>query len=160
MKQRVFDFDPAATNSDLVLAAAMRCAGNAGRKVQVVVRVPIKSRDQEEKYHAMVADIARQVPFHGKLRDADHFWKRLLVDAFKHDTKDDPELAAEWASVGGIETVPALNHDGFVILGEQTRKFTSKLAAAFIEWLHAYGAENGVRWSMPKWQERLLEVAA
>lgn len=159
MKQRVFDFDPAAPNGELALAAAMRFAAGAGCKVQVVVRKPIKSRDQEEKYHAMISDIAAQVQFHGKFRDADHFWKRLLVDAFKYDTKDDPDLAAEWAKVGGIETVPALNHDGFVILGEQTRKFTSKLANAFIEFLHAYGAENGVRWSVPKWQERLLEVA-
>lgn len=160
MRQRVFDIDPASPQMALALAAAMEFAGNAGCKVQVVVRAPLKSRDQEEKYHAQIHDIARQVPFHGKLRDADHFWKRILVDAFKYDTKDDPDLRDEWAKMGGIETVPALNHDGFVILGEQTRKFPAKLASAFIEWLNAYGAENNVRWSVPKWQERMLEAAA
>ena len=74
-------------------------------------------------------------------------WKRLLVDAFHHDTKDDPDLADDWRKVAGdMQFVPALNHPGVIVLGQQTRHFTRKLASAFIEWLYAFGAESGVAW--------------
>ncbi|MDO9252573.1 MAG: recombination protein NinB [Hydrogenophaga sp.] len=102
-----------------------------------------KTREQEERYHAMVGEIAKQQTVMGRKLSAES-WKRLLVDAFKHDTKDDPQLARLWAEVGDMQMAPALNHDGFVMLGEQTRKFPKLLASAFIEWLFAYGAEVGV----------------
>src|SRR5690606_32501596 len=42
---------------------------------------PKKSRDQEEKYHAMIGDIAKQVDLNGQRWGVDDA-KRLLVDAF------------------------------------------------------------------------------
>lgn len=114
-----------------------------GQEVVVELREPSKTRPQEERYHAMIGDIARQVPIMGKRLSSESF-KRLLVDAFKHETKDDPVLALEWRKLGEYTVLPALNHDGFVVLGEQTRRFTKKLATAFIEWLFAFGAEHGV----------------
>lgn len=118
----------------------------AGERVVLEVRSLSKTRAQEEKYHAMIGEIAAQMTLHGKRLGAEA-WKRLLVDAFKHDTKHDPELRQEWDKFGSIELMPALNHDGFVAIGEQTRKFSVKLASAFIEWLLAFGAENGVTFS-------------
>lgn len=109
------------------------------------VSPPNKSRDQEAKYHAMFGDIAEQVEFHGTRFDRDT-WKRLLVDAFHYDTKDDPDLVEEWRRMGEMRFAPALNHPGVVMLGHQTRDFQVKLASAFIEWLYAFGAENGVVW--------------
>lgn len=112
-----------------------------------VVRVspPNKSRDQEAKYHAQIGDIAAQVLLHGQRFDAE-MWKRMLVDAFHYDTKDDPELAEDWRRMGDVRFAPALNHPGVVVLGFQTRDFPKRLASAFIEWLYAFGAENGVEW--------------
>lgn len=113
-----------------------------------VVRIspPDKSRDQEAKYHAMFGDIADQVDHCGQKFDAET-WKRLLVDAFHHETKGDPDLAEDWRKVAGdMQFVPALNHPGVIVLGQQTRHFTRKLASAFIEWLYAFGAENDVAW--------------
>lgn len=106
---------------------------------------PNKSRDQEAKYHAMLGDIAEQVTFHGQKFDAET-WKRLLIDAFHHDTKDDPELRDEWRRMGDLQFMPAFNHAGLIALGFQSRKFTKPLASAFIEWLYAMGAENNVQW--------------
>lgn len=146
----LYIYDPENPGRDNVLALLCHDVEAAGKTVHILVRPPVKSREQEQHYHAMIGDIAKQVPFYGKMRDADTFWKRLLIDAFKHDTKAIPELAEEWAKFGSVESVPALNHDGFVIIGEQSRKFTKKLASAFIDWLGAYGGENGVIWTPPK----------
>jgi hypothetical protein len=148
--KRPFVYDPENPRREAVLELLCDFTRKAGRRMVVVVQDPAKSREQEQKYHAMIGDIADQVPFHGRMRDADTFWKRLLIDAFKHDTKDDADLAVEWAKFGGMELVPALNHPGFVSIGEQSRNFSVKLAKAFIDWLDAYGAENDVRWSEPK----------
>jgi hypothetical protein len=115
----------------------------AGGRVMLQLGEPAKSRVQEERYHAMIGEIAEQCEVMGKKLDAES-WKRLLVDAFKHDTKNDPDFADEWQKFGTLQMLPALNHDGFVAVGEQTRKFSVKLATAFIDWLGAFGAEQGV----------------
>src|SRR3546814_2942540 len=76
--------------------------------------------------------------------DLDEDMKRILVDAFKHETKNDPDFVDLWANMGDLRLVPAIGRDGFVPLGEQTRRFPKKLAAAFIEWLYAFMAENRI----------------
>ena len=104
---------------------------------------PRKSRAQEERYHAMIGDIAKQLTHAGRSWSAEDM-KRLLVDAFRNDTKDDPELAEEWKEMGHFRMAPSIGRDGFVVLGYPTKKFPKKLASAFIDWLFAFGAENGV----------------
>ena len=118
----------------------------SGRSVVLGLSEPTKSRVQEERYHAMIGEIAKQSTLHGKQLTAES-WKRLLVNAFKHDTKDDPDLISAWAQMGDISLLPALNNPGFVMVGDQTRTFPKVLATAFIEWLFAWGAETGVRFS-------------
>ncbi len=113
----------------------------AGNRIAVRICDQSKSRDAEEKYHAMVGEIAAQVEVGGKLRDAETM-KRLLVDQFKADTLHD--FADEWHRFGSIEMAPSLDGQRVVVLGVQTRKFTRKLASAFIEWLYAFGADAGV----------------
>lgn len=113
----------------------------AGHKLAIRIGDQSKSRDAEEKYHAMVGEIAKQVEVGGKLRDAETM-KRLLVDQFKADTLHD--LADEWAKFGTLEMVPSLDGQRVVVLGTQTRHFSTKLASAFIEWLYAWGADAGV----------------
>ena len=109
--------------------------------------VKLKSREQEKLYHAQIGDIARQYTHAGRMWDADDM-KRLLVDAFRRDTKDDADLKDCWATFGDIRLAPCLgNHDGFVALGYPTRRFPKPLASAFIEWLYALGSEVGVTWS-------------
>ena len=108
-----------------------------------------KRRIQEEKYHAQLGDIAKQVPFFGKMRDEETV-KRLLIDAFvrvvrdiaKGEGKPDP-----FPIQGAM--LPSLDGEGVVQLGVQSRKFTVKQAALFIEYLYSYGAENSVRWTEP-----------
>lgn len=96
-----------------------------------------KSREQEKHYHELIGQIAGTRTLYGK-RLPPESWKRLLIDAFKHETRNDPDLSREWAKFGTVELLPALNHPGFVMCGEQSRKFSVRLASAFIEWLQSF----------------------
>ena len=103
-----------------------------GKQLTLEIKTANKSREQEEKYHAMIGEIAKQAQHLGSKWDAES-WKRLLVDQFCKDI--------------GIKTgvvIPNLSGDGIVQLGFQTRKFTKEQASEFVEWLHAWGAEHGV----------------
>jgi hypothetical protein len=105
---------------------------NAGKPLVMEIKAADKSRDQEQKYHAMISEIAMQAQHMGSKWDAES-WKRLLVDQFCKES--------------GLKTgvvMPNLSGDGIVQLGFQTRKFTKEQASEFVEWLYAWSAENGV----------------
>lgn len=152
---RTFVIDSPQQYKDVVTALlpSVRHELAEGSKVELCVkrRRDTKSRQQEEKYHAMIRDIAKQVSITDGRMLPPASWKRLLVNAFKHETRNDPDLREAWHLFGDdLELIPALNNDGFVAVGEQTRRFNMQLGGAFIEWLYAFGSEHSVRWSAPK----------
>lgn len=114
--------------------------------VEIVIRRLLKTRPQEKHYHALIGDIADQYRHKGRSWEREDM-KRLMVDAFWYDTRHDPDLAEAWSEVSALQLAPAIGRDGFVALGLQTRRFSKVLAIAFIEWLYAFGNENGVRWT-------------
>jgi hypothetical protein len=130
---------------DIARQRAMEAVRTAAQGLEVLIREPAKSRDQEEKYHAQIGDIADQWNYLG-VKWSREDMKRILVNAFKEDTKNDPELAECWRQVGELRAVPGIR-GGLVMLGEQTRKFPKKLASAFVEWLYALGVEQDIEWS-------------
>ena len=105
----------------------------AGKKLTLEVKDASKSREQEEKYHAIIGDIAKQAQHLGAKWDTED-WKRLLVDQFIKDMN----------GVGGSKIIPNLDGTGIVQLGFQTRKFTKEQASMFVEFLQAWAANNGV----------------
>lgn len=108
-----------------------------GNKLVLTVTKQSKSREQEEKYHAIIGEIAEQASHLGAKWSAED-WKRLLVDKFIRD-----------AALAGEKIVQNLDGNGIVQLGFQTRKFTVDQASQFIEFLHAWGAENGITFREP-----------
>lgn len=124
---------------DTARAGCSQYAHQAPVGTVVQFREPVKSREQEEKYHAIIGEIAESELLHGQKLPPES-WKRLLIDAFKHDTQHDPELAPHWQRSGSMSLLPALNHPGFVAVGEQSRRFSKRLASAFVEWLLAFQA--------------------
>lgn len=104
----------------------------AGNVLTLTITEPKKSREQEEKYHAMIGEIAKQAEHMGSKWDAES-WKRFLVDQFVRD-----------AGINQGKIVPSLDKTGIVQLGMQTRSFTTEQATEFIDWLHAWGADNGI----------------
>ena len=109
----------------------------------VVIEPPVKSRIQEEKYHAMIADVAWQCTFMGKNWGKED-WKRLLIDAFAKVMAENGTPLSH-----GGQIVPSLDGSGIVQLGYQSRDFRVKEAAEFIEYLYAYGCDNLVVWTDP-----------
>lgn len=135
---------------DIARRGAMEYVRNAPQGWSVVIRPPLKTRDQEAKYHAQIGDIAKQWKFCGRLWDAEDM-KRLCIDQFRRDTIKDPVLGRLWAEMGIVELAPSIDGTGVVALGVQSRKFGKVLASAFVEWLYCLGAENDVVWS-EEWQ--------
>ena len=109
----------------------------------VVFSEPAKKRIQEEKYHAMIADVAKVCVFMGN-KQHENDWKRLLVDSFAKVMR---EAGTPLHHDGRV--IPSLDFERVVQLGIQTKDFTVKEATEFIEYLYSYGAENGVIWSEP-----------
>lgn len=110
----------------------VKAALSAGRKLTLEVKDASKSREQEEKYHAIIGDIAKQAQHMGAKWSPDD-WKRLLVDLY----------CVEKQLPNG-KVVPSLDMTGIVQLGMQTRHFTKEQASEFVEFLLAWCVENGI----------------
>jgi hypothetical protein len=136
----------------MVRANAVQAVKTAPDGWMVTVQEPTKKRIQEEKYHAMIGDIAKQVDFMGSKRDADD-WKRLLVDAFAAAMRDAGTPIHHDGRV-----LPSLDFARVVQLGIQTKDFYVKEAAEFIEYLYSFGAMNNVDWSEPAERDMRLAV--
>lgn len=127
---------------------AMQESFKSGLLYEVIIRpYDEKSREQEEKYHAMISDISKQLLHNGEKLDAES-WKRLFIEAFvivmqemaKGENKPDPFH-------GKARLIMSLDGSRIVQLGVQSRKFGKGMASDFIEYLYAYGVENGVKFS-------------
>jgi len=104
----------------------------AGKQLRMEIKAESKTRDQEEKYHAMLGEIATQAQHLGAKWSTED-WKRLLVDLFAKET-----------GLQGGKIIPSLDGQGIVQLGLQTRNFTKEQAMEFITFLEAWGATNGI----------------
>lgn len=122
---------------------ALQAVQQAPEGYMVVVSEPKRKDIQNEKYHAMLSDIAKVCLFMGNKQHPDD-WKRLLVDSFAKVMR---EAGTPLHHDGRV--MPSLDYQRVVQLGIQTKDFYVKEAAEFIEYLYSYGAENGVVWSEP-----------
>jgi len=103
----------------------------AGRKLTLEIKPASKSRDQEEKYHAIIGEIAKQAQHMGAKWDAET-WKRLLVDKYVREIGLTSKIMAN------------LDNDGLIQLGVQTRKFTKEQANEFVSFLICWCDQNGI----------------
>ena len=110
----------------------VKAALAVGKKLTLEVKDASRSNEQNEKYHAIIGDIAKQAQHMGSKWSAED-WKRLLVDKFMRE---------HWQS--DLTIIPNLDSTGIVQLGIQTRKFTKEQASEFVEFLLAWCATNGV----------------
>jgi len=136
---------------------AMHAISHAPQGYMVTIQEPVKKRVQEEKYHAMLGDIARQIKYMGKRRSLE-CWKRLLVEAFVQILRDEAKAQGKPDPFPAGEVLPSIDGLRIVQVEVLTRNFTVQQASLFIEHLHAFGAESGVVWSYerevaPEWME-------
>lgn len=116
----------------ITLWEKVKASLEVGKCLTIEVKPESKSREQEEKYHAMINIIAKQAQHQGATWDSES-WKRLLIYEFARQT--DLKIST---------IVPSLDGTGIVQLGMQSRKFTKEQATEFIEFLYAWGAQNGI----------------
>jgi hypothetical protein len=103
--------------------------------VSEVAEPPIKSRDQESKYHAILQEITNAMQRLGRTWDFEDV-KRLMLEQFAHETN---------RPTGRI--LPSLDGQRLVQTHLHSRKFNKQDGSEFIEWLHAWCATNGVELS-------------
>ena len=113
----------------------------AGHRLVAKLEPETRRDNHNRHFHSLIAQIAKQLG--GDLADPEDA-KRILISAFRIDTRDDPDLAGEWAKFGDMRMGRGLRGE-VVLMGMQSRDFTIKLARAFIEWLYAFGVEQDVR---------------
>ena len=113
----------------------------AGHRMVAKLEPETRRENHNRHFHSLIGQIAQQIG--GDLADAEDA-KRILISAFRIDTRNDPDLMGEWAKFGDVRMGRGLRGE-VVLLGIQSRDFTIKLARAFITWLEAFGAEHGVR---------------
>jgi hypothetical protein len=96
------------------------------------VRSETRSLAANAAMWAALTDIAEQVTWHGlKLSKED--WKDVLT-----------------ASLKRARSVPNIEGNGFVILGLRTSEMTIQEMSDLLELAHAFGAEQGVKFSAPE----------
>ena len=112
----------------------------AGHRLVAKLEPETRRDNHNRHYHSLIAQIAKQLG--GDLADPEDA-KRILISAFRIDTRNDSDLDGEWAKFGDVRMGRGLRGE-VVLMGIQSRDFTIKLARAFITWLYAFGAESGV----------------
>lgn len=117
---------------------------SAGHRGVLSFRRETRSDSQSAHFHALIGDIAAHIG--GDLADPEDA-KRILLSAFRIDSLKD--FADEWHAFGDIRMGRGLRGE-VVLMGNQSRKLSVKLGSAFITWLEAFGAEQGVRFKAPK----------
>lgn len=103
----------------------------AGHQFSVKAGPITRSLEQNAKLHSCLADISKQVEWHGQ-RFSTTTWKRLCVAAWLRESGESPEL------------VPALDGNGFDVIYEKTSKLSLTQCSSLIEWVIAFGTERGV----------------
>jgi len=116
-------------------AKAVHWIGRAPAGTRVEFKQAQRSGAQNDRFWAMLTDVATQVPWHGvKLKPDD--WKFIFLDALKRE----------------LRMVPNLDGTGFVNLGRSSSDLAKAEMSDLIELIHAFGAEHGVTFHDPDYQ--------
>ena len=115
-------------------ANAVAAVKQAPDGYRVEIKQATRSLEQNARLWAMLTDISRQVEWYGR---------RLTPEEWKH---------VFTASLAKQDVVPGID-GGFVVLGKSTSKMTKGEMAELQTLMEAFGAERGVRFTAPEWEE-------
>lgn len=118
--------------NDTVKARALRWIERAPVGTRVEFSEPRRTTDQNSKLWAMLTDIARQHEHYGQRYEPDA-WKILFLTALGKE----------------LRLAPALDGKGVVSLGTSSSKLSKSEMSDLLEFITAFGAENGIVWSDP-----------
>jgi hypothetical protein len=105
--------------------------------MQIELKPESKSRNQEAKYHSMIADISKTVSIEGRTYTP-VVWKALLVDEFEEELRANGEALSKPGKV-----VVSLDGRRAVSVRPTTTAFLKKEGSDFIQFLYMKGGELG-----------------
>jgi hypothetical protein len=108
----------------------------------VVISEPNRTNAENALLHALIAEISKAKEWAGKKQDIE-VWKRLLTAAWCRATNQQVEL------------LPALDGYGVDIVYRKTSKLSKKECADLIEFVYAWGSDNGILWACQNKQEMI-----
>lgn len=111
-----------------------------GKRLVLEIRPERRQERHSRHFHSLINQISAHVG--GDLASPEDA-KRILISAFRMDTLRDAHFCDEWVRFGELRMGRGLRGE-VVMLGTQSKNFSDKLARGFIEWLYAFGVENGV----------------
>jgi hypothetical protein len=112
----------------------------AGHRLVLTVKPATRTDEMNARLHATIGEIAKQLEWAGKKRDTET-WKRLLVAAWLRARGD------------SLEILPAIDGRGVDIVFQRTSKLTQRETGELCEYVYAFGAENGVRFTAVEYAE-------
>jgi hypothetical protein len=104
----------------------------AGKKMRLEVKQARRSTEQNDMFHALIANISKAMATAGSKWTPDD-WKRLLIDQWAHETG---------RKIGKV--APSLDGERVVQLGLQSHKFTVEESSEFITWLEVWMIEKSI----------------
>jgi hypothetical protein len=114
------------TDADRAKALSIISAAPEGSRIEV--KAAKRSLPQNDRMWAMLTDIARQLPWHGKTLRPDD-WKVIFLNALKREA----------------ELVPNIDGTGFVNIRNSSSDLSKQEMTDLIELMFAFGAERGVK---------------
>lgn len=115
-------------NSAADRARALRTITAAPNGTRVEVKAVKRSLPQNDRFWAMLTDVAQQLPWHGvKLRPED--WKLVFLEGLKRECR----------------MVPNLDNTGFVDLGRSSSDLSKEEMGDLMTLIEEFGARHGVK---------------
>ncbi len=118
-------------STPMVRQACCKAVLGAPEGMVCEIKEDARNLQQNAAAHAALQDIADQMQWHGKTLSV-LVWKRLTMASFLREIGHQPEL------------LPALDGNGFDVVFERTSKLGKKQFSAWLEWIYAFGTQNGV----------------
>jgi hypothetical protein len=120
---------------DLARQRAIECVSRAPAGWKVLVSPQNRSDEASARFHAMCGDVAKQATWLGKRRTPVQ-WKVLFVSAHAHATNEETEV------------IPGLEGE-FINIRESTTQMSQRRMLSLIQYVRAWGDQNGVHWTEP-----------
>jgi hypothetical protein len=115
-------------NNPMSKERCFKAVATAGDHWVVTISEPKRSLQQNALMWALLSDLADQVDWHGLQLTAEN-WKDMCTAAIKKQ-----------------QVVPGLD-GGFVVLGTSTSKMSKLEMNELIEFIYAFGAQHGVKFT-------------
>jgi len=112
---------------------ASRWIDKAPFGTRVEFKASKRSMPQNDKFWAMLTEVAMQLHWHGISLTPDD-WKLVFLDALKREAR----------------FVPNIDGTGFVNLGRSSSDLSKEEMSELIELIFAFGAQHGVKFNEPE----------